>query len=107
MPALAPAEVAVTYETYTFDSTEYAGPPTPEMDQKWHELYHRKLSFLDIIYLASQEELTILIHQDGVATRVSREEMMKITQNDTYELPNGEHLINLEMFHQLHCLVSK
>ncbi|KAI0973735.1 hypothetical protein F4678DRAFT_408770 [Xylaria arbuscula] len=83
-PSLAiysPAEVAVSYETYTFDSTEYAGPPTPEMNERWRNLYHH-----------------------GVATRVSREEMRKITTNDTYELPNGEHLINLEMFHQLHCL---
>ncbi|KAI1179764.1 hypothetical protein F4777DRAFT_574589 [Nemania sp. FL0916] len=79
--SVTPAEVAVSYETYTFDSTEYAGPPTPEMNQRWRDLYHH-----------------------GVATRVSREEMRKITKNDTYELPNGEHLINLEMFHQLHCL---
>ncbi|KAI8954444.1 hypothetical protein F4801DRAFT_533216 [Xylaria longipes] len=76
-----PAESAVSYRTTTFSTTEYAGPPTAKRNKMWRDLYHR-----------------------GVVTRVSREEARKLTANETFELPDGEHLINLEMFHQLHCL---
>ncbi|KAI1113166.1 hypothetical protein F5Y14DRAFT_452230 [Nemania sp. NC0429] len=76
-----PAESAVSYRRTVLSYTKYAGPPTAERNKMWDNLHHR-----------------------GVVTRISREEARKVTSNDTFELPDGEHLFQLEMFHQLHCL---
>ncbi|KAI1191196.1 hypothetical protein F5B17DRAFT_454093 [Nemania serpens] len=78
-----PAESAISYRTTILTYTEYGGPPTAKRNKMWHDLYSR-----------------------GVVTRIPREVARKITANDTFELPDGEHLFQLEMFHQLHCLAS-
>ncbi|KAI3319116.1 hypothetical protein HD806DRAFT_525732 [Xylariaceae sp. AK1471] len=83
-PSLAsysPAQRAVTYKTITLTPSKYQGPPTPERNDMWRDLHHR-----------------------GVVTRVSPEEARGLLVNNSFVLKNGDHTIELEMFHQLHCL---
>ncbi|KAI1115234.1 hypothetical protein F5Y14DRAFT_460791 [Nemania sp. NC0429] len=82
-PSLAvysPAQGAVTYKTMALTPSKYHGPPTPERNDMWRDLHHR-----------------------GVVTGVSPEEARGLL-NDTFVLKNGDHTIQLEVFHQLHCL---
>ncbi|KAJ3775892.1 hypothetical protein EV361DRAFT_962959 [Lentinula raphanica] len=87
--AYSPAHGSVSYVTKRFNGsfpmtlTEYQGEPSPELDEKWEQLY---------AYAISQ---------------IPREEAMKLTDK-TVPIPGDEsnYIVGLEVFHQLHCLDS-
>lgn len=101
---IAPADPAISYKTTIFtpgqphNPSPYQGEPTPEKNKLWEDLYvGKRLS-------ARNDSLTKL----GIgASRVTKEETGKM-MNKTYELPDtdGDHIITIEVFHQLHCLVT-
>jgi len=83
-----PADSAISYKTTVFtpgmpdNPSPYQGEPTPEKNKLWEDLYV------------------------GVgASRVTKQEAERMI-NDTYELPetDGDHVVTIEVFHQLHCL---
>ncbi|KAJ4470468.1 hypothetical protein J3R30DRAFT_3808153 [Lentinula aciculospora] len=88
-----PAHVSVSYVTKRFNGsfpmtlTEYQGEPSPELDEKWEELYACKCKY--------------------AISRVPREEAKKLTDK-TVPIPGDEsnYIVGLEVFHQLHCLDS-
>ncbi|KAH8894624.1 hypothetical protein GQ53DRAFT_744732 [Thozetella sp. PMI_491] len=83
-----PAEVALDYEVRQFhlgfapDTTEYQGAPSDEVDQKWSDLYDMGNTLLDKDQAMLIPNKTILFPHD----------------------PNHRYLVNLDVFHQLHCL---
>ncbi|KAJ7906204.1 hypothetical protein B0H13DRAFT_1619603 [Mycena leptocephala] len=85
--ALAPAWTAVAYKVVKFhrglqdDIPIYERPPSDEVDQAWEQLY---------AYAAS---------------RVPKSEVVKMT-NRTWPIlhEEGNYIIALDVFHQLHCL---
>ncbi|KAJ7186492.1 hypothetical protein C8R46DRAFT_1206495 [Mycena filopes] len=82
-----PAQDMITYKTVKFhrgledDIPIYERAPSPEVDKAWEDLY---------VYAAS---------------RIPKSEAAKMT-NATWPILNeeGNHVIALELFHQLHCL---
>ncbi|KAF5981295.1 hypothetical protein FBULB1_4861 [Fusarium bulbicola] len=86
--ALTPVEELVQYKNLVFttgfgsERTPYQGPPTPERDALWDDLY---LNF-------------------GVS-RIPRDSAAKL-MNKTILIPGepGQYVIELNVFHQLHCL---
>ncbi|KAE9407446.1 hypothetical protein BT96DRAFT_914739 [Gymnopus androsaceus JB14] len=82
-----PAHTAFRYEVHQFSAsfgsyiTEYQGPPTEALDEKWHDLYRYGIS------------------------QISGSEAEKLVDK-TVPIPGDEdnYIISLEVFHQLHCL---
>ncbi|KAI5927173.1 hypothetical protein F4810DRAFT_707123 [Camillea tinctor] len=82
-----PVEDIIRYENVVFSTgfgherTEYQGPPTPERDALWDDLYGFGIS------------------------RIPRESASKLV-NKTVPIPGepGQYVIQLNVFHQLHCL---
>ncbi|KAI1330218.1 hypothetical protein F5Y16DRAFT_415673 [Xylariaceae sp. FL0255] len=61
------------------DPVQYAGPPSPEIDENW-----RKILEYDEVDLAGDEASTVA--------------------HRTYQKPGGWSMVGVDMFHQLHCL---
>ncbi|OKL57499.1 hypothetical protein UA08_06893 [Talaromyces atroroseus] len=88
-----PAENAIRYKNLAFTTsisphlTKYQGPPTPENLAAWEDLYSCR--FLLAL---------------GVS-RIPMSEAAKLV-NKTVPIPDypGEYVIQLDVFHQLHCL---
>jgi len=90
-PSLAiysPANSVVSYKTMRYtpgmpgELSPYQGEPTPESNKLWEDLYV------------------------GIsASKIPKNEADQLI-NTTYELPDteGEHVVSIEVFHQLHCL---
>ncbi|KZS89689.1 hypothetical protein SISNIDRAFT_224893 [Sistotremastrum niveocremeum HHB9708] len=86
-PLYSPAQSALRYERKTFDKVgirgPYHNPPSDEKDALWESLYHVGVSWI------TKDEAALL-------------------PNWTEPLPGHEkdehYLINLDVFHQLHCL---
>ncbi|KAJ7659338.1 hypothetical protein DFH06DRAFT_990005 [Mycena polygramma] len=84
-----PAQEAIAYKTVKFhrglqdDIPIYERPPSAAVDQAWEGLY------------------------EYAASRVPKSEVVKMT-NKTWPILNeeGNYVIALDVFHQLHCLVS-
>ncbi|KAJ6472292.1 hypothetical protein C8R47DRAFT_1221798 [Mycena vitilis] len=82
-----PAQEAIAYKTVKFhrglqdDIPIYERPPSAAVDQAWEELY------------------------EYAASRVPKSEVVKMT-NKTWPILNeeGNYVIALDVFHQLHCL---
>lgn len=87
------------YEFHAFeDNGEYAGYPDDTKDQMWQDLFSCKTYFTySSLYVCSQLSAVGMI-------RISEEESKNLVQ-PTFKIPNtDEYLIELEVFHQLHCL---
>ena len=87
----APAEDAIEYEVRTTldgftQKSDYQGWPDSDKDQRWEQLY-----------------------KDGVVLHVGPEVAERLPFK-TEHVPSpgleGEYVIGLDVFHQLHCLVS-
>ncbi|KAH9889612.1 hypothetical protein F4778DRAFT_796674 [Xylariomycetidae sp. FL2044] len=82
-----PGNAGIAYKTNTFSTGEgdgmsiYQGAPNDETDKLWRQLYH-----------------------SGVVTRLSTEDATLLY--DKTELDKGDQFIQLEVFHQLHCVNS-
>ncbi|KAF8971078.1 hypothetical protein BDZ97DRAFT_1337008 [Flammula alnicola] len=82
-----PAEHVIEYETRVFyegfgaDRSLYQQSPSPEVDAAWEDLYNFGVS------------------------RITKQEASRLV-NQTYRLPGDEdhYVIQLDVFHQLHCL---
>jgi hypothetical protein len=77
----------------------YQGEPTPEKNKLWEDLYVGKEQL-------NPSKKTLLTSLGVGASRVTKYEAEKMI-NKTYELPDtdGDHVVTIEVFHQLHCLV--
>ncbi|KAE9409717.1 hypothetical protein BT96DRAFT_806673, partial [Gymnopus androsaceus JB14] len=83
----APAHSALRYQVRWFNAsfgthlTEYEGPPSEALDEKWHDLYRYGIS------------------------RIPASEAEKLVDK-TVPIPEDEkhYIISLDVFHQLHCL---
>ena len=64
-----------------FNESPFAGPPSPAVDEAWHDL------------------------MGNMSIRVTREELDQNHQTSV-ELPSGGYLAWLGMFHELHCVVN-
>jgi len=90
--AWSPALEAVEYESHTFAGSPYhhslwKGPPTPELDALWSR-----------------------VGQVG-AMSISGEEVRRLGKDPDYVIKwpedlGGGHVVSVEVFHHLHCLVS-
>lgn len=87
--------------------TIYRGPPTPQLEKAWEELWFCELKLIPTGML----KLTLKL--DG-GVRITEDKLALL--NRTADLGNGRHLkpvedekggyhALLEVFHQLHCLV--
>ncbi|WYZ45800.1 hypothetical protein EsH8_IX_000025 [Colletotrichum jinshuiense] len=83
-----PAQDALEYEVRKFqlgldgDITDYQGPPSPELDKRWSDLYNMGISRIPLSMAAKLPNKTVLFPHDD----------------------QKRYLIELDVFHQLHCL---
>lgn len=97
----------VSYENRVFTSgfgherTEYQGPPSPERNALWDDLYGCKF-----IAVSTTEVSDNLSSQVGIS-RIARPSAAQLV-NRTVPIPGdpGHYVVELNVFHQLHCLVS-
>ena len=112
----APANEAVEYETINFDNafahqTVYRGPPTPELETAWQELWFCEC--LTSLNYRFWFRIILTTPIDG-GVRVPDDKLSLL--NRTFDLGKGKTLRPvedekggvhslIEVFHQLHCLV--
>jgi hypothetical protein len=102
-----PANDAIRYENRLFhsgsheDTTQYQGYPSPEIDRAWNDLY----SCTFIVYDCSNCANCMLT---AATTLIPREMAEKLENRTVIYPPDSErrYMIQLDVFHQLHCLVS-
>ncbi|KAE9987416.1 hypothetical protein EG328_002772 [Venturia inaequalis] len=100
-----PAKSVVSYENRVFTSgfgherTEYQGPPSPERNALWDDLYGCKF-----IAVSTTEVSDNLSSQVGIS-RIARPSAAQLV-NRTVPIPGdpGHYVVELNVFHQLHCL---
>ena len=103
---LAPAQVAIEYEVKSFtagreNKTIYQGL-SDDVDRAWGELYNRTSRFglpIRVLRLNNPVADTIM--------KIPRSEAV-LLPNKTYPIKDdpGYYIAELDVFHQLHCLVS-
>lgn len=104
-PLAAPATSVIKYKNVVFqagidsDTSPYQGPLGGESDVFWEELHKCELP---PVFL---EFRTKVITTDGV-TKIPQNEAAQLA-NRTSPIPGdeGNYVVILEVFHQLHCLV--
>ncbi|KAK2749650.1 hypothetical protein FQN57_005872 [Myotisia sp. PD_48] len=82
-----PAQDVISYKSYNFQGgfdeqrTKYQGPPSPEVDSAWKDLYRYGISKIP-------------------------KEQARLLSNKTVPIPRepGQYIIGLDVFHQIHCL---
>ncbi|KAL8736634.1 MAG: hypothetical protein Q9181_002299 [Wetmoreana brouardii] len=97
-----PAQPAVQYEARPVDGLAtdsiFAGAPTPQIDQAWHNLLASKMTSSP--QLSSQPLSSI----SDINLRVTTDEMRRLNQT-SLELADGSgHLATIGVYHELHCL---
>jgi hypothetical protein len=105
---LAPAQNVLAHRNVVFTSgfdaeqTIYQGPSTPERDKAWEDLYNCASRTPPPQLLM----LTPLRAKVGIS-RIPRSSAAKLV-NKTVPIPDdpGYYVISLNVFHQLHCVVS-
>lgn len=107
---IAPAQHSVEHQIVVFDSnfgddtTIYQGPPTDAVDAAWEDLYNGMFSLhtstSTVFYELTQVPDIGLSQIDKVSARR--------LLNKTAPIPGDEehYIVGLDVFHQLHCLVS-
>src|ERR1700761_5190594 len=107
--SLAPARKVVEYETKSFhqgfgnDTSPYQGWPNDEIDQRWEDMYSSQ--FVPFITLGP----FILTKTEGVTLHVDAKMHDQLAaKSELIAMPGleSEYLVGLDVFHQLHCLVS-
>lgn len=83
-----------------FHLSPFQGPPNDERDTLWDELYRRNQALFKKLQTHANNGV------DTSATIIAAEDAKKLA-NRTMIVPgtNGDGIIQLEVFHQLHCLV--
>ena len=80
------SNLSVKQSPHTYELFEYsglAGPPSPEIDEAWRKLL------------------------EPMSIRISAEELQKNNRTSVYLPEGGGFLAWLEIFHELHCVVSR
>lgn len=101
----APPQNIIPYEPRVFDElgtlTKYHGPPTDETDEAWDALTACRAFFHTVF------DVSLIYRPIDGLTRITNVEADRI-ENRTTAIPGdeGHNLIVLDVFHQLHCLVS-
>ena len=101
----APAKHLISYENVVFSTgfgherTEYQGPPTAERNALWDDLYGCKFNSILL------DERGLCIVEVGIS-RIPMNSAAKLV-NKTVPIPGeeGQYVVQLNVFHQLHCLV--
>lgn len=102
----APAQSAIKHvnivsnSSLGHDSDPYTGPPTPERDALWEGLYNCELIFEEFNKDSSNKKLVGL-------SKIPLESAAQLV-NRTVPIPGdpGQYIVSLDVFHELHCLVS-
>lgn len=82
--------------------TPYMGYPNDEIDQMWEDLYQCKLRNLTLLHNVVRAD-TIYHRVDGDSA-ITKEEASRLALPTINERGTDRYLIQLEVFHQLHCL---
>ena len=111
LSAAAFADSVTDYETQVWTSTDfnnfrkpvnvYEGPPSPESDEAWQKLVDGKITWLDYQTLLNTATVGMF--------SITEEEFASLPGDfkTTTDLEKPEdHLVILDGFHQLHCMVS-
>ena len=104
----APAQHLLEYYPVRFSSgfgnmtTLYQAPPSNAVDEAWSDLYNGTLS---IFWLARFIILELSYFPGFGISEIPEEEAQRLFTR-TVPNTNGQYLIGLSVFHELHCLVS-
>lgn len=104
-----PAQDVIEYQLQTFTQgfgdgvTEYWGAPSKEMDQRWAELWHCEWNVLFDL-----KGIWLILSKVSVGEAITRDEAQRLSNTTSTLGPRhpGLYWIELDVFHQLHCLVS-
>ena len=96
--------IVVFKSNFDDDTTIYQGPPTDAVDTAWEGLYNGRLPFhapAPTVYYELTQTLDIGLSQ------IDKESARRLP-NKTAPIPGDEehYIVGLDVFHQLHCLVS-
>ena len=102
-----PAQDVIEYEVKVFHKgqedmpSRFQGPPSPELDEAWESLYEGMPD-----HTASTAPSIRFNSSSGGISSISKDQARRLV-NYTTEIPNhdGEYIVQLDVFHQLHCLV--
>lgn len=83
--------------------TLYVGKPSPEIDLAWKRLLNGTACYSDSLATLSDERLTGTHAGSNIALE---EKDAKGLIGHTYVTKTGKYATGLDVFHQLHCLVS-
>lgn len=86
------------------DQPRYTGPPNAEMDENWDQLLSSKKAASNELCVVSW--LTKCLTPSVTTFNISGE-AAKPAVGHTYEYSDGKYAMGLEVFHALHCIVSK
>jgi hypothetical protein len=110
---LAPANVAIEYSEFDFDNefaheTKYRGPPTPALEKEWQGLWkcRKDQSRLDAVRLLTCPDGPFRIPEEEVAGLNRSADLGGGKALIPADDGSGGYLAMIEVFHQLHCLVS-
>jgi hypothetical protein len=79
---------------------QYAGSPSPQIDETWHSLMRGTTLFTAVIFSSR------LILSPGLEIVVEGQEARTV-KDKTLEEPEGNrYRLSLDMYHSLHCVVS-
>jgi hypothetical protein len=99
----------VEYETKVFqhgfgnETTKYQGWPNDDIDREWEEMYSSKFTPSTWFGLCLSITEGVTLHVD------SKMHDQIAAKSEHIPIPGfeGEYMIGLDVFHQLHCLVSR
>lgn len=90
----------VSNSSLGFDNDPFTGPPTPERDALWEDLYNCMRLRRSVFEASLTLELVAMI-------KIPIESAAKLADR-TVPIPGdpGQYIISLDVFHELHCLVN-
>ncbi len=98
----------MSYELRNFTNDEvplWTGPPSPEREQRWHDLLQGKQAG-DIRTICRVQKLNLRL---GIDIRVTEEDIEKLGRKENavkLSDEKGGYAVLVNVYHELHCIVS-